>query len=669
MGPDEWRWSDEQGVQRLVRTDELRSALASKVLPASTPVWRQGMAEWLPADQVAELRAAVSGVAPEVKPQPRRTLAGVAAPKPAPRPGLPSPRNPFESPQRSVTLPSPHGPAGRPAPREKSAPAAARKEETSTLILEEAQGDLEEVSAVLDASDMRPVAPPQPRHHAHTIRAAPPPAGALPSFGLVEQGQTPEPTADLAPAFPRPAPLPQESTMVMALPSAAPPPPAEPAPQPAISYAPPPQAAAEPAPAPMDPGPPAAPASMPYGMTPQPPSYSMRPSMRPGQRVEDPLLIPLASLLGVGGFIVASVVVAFFFGRFSADASPVTLARPGIARAIDAASRAMPVAPKPCWVVKQPVRWAGEASKSIPFELLATPTNSVALGYARDSERAAGIEVSPTSGEVVERFSRAMKGATIDRVSPLASDPLDFFVSTVQGGDIARSYVAVPAKQGFLVSIDRTSVGVTDAVEVEPVSAWSLEGEGDPSAARVEIVGEKGFAVTLRRGGSVFGGWLGPDKKPVGNLVKIEGSGGAVGKPVPGSNGREVAVVFADRPEGEAWQIRLAHGPAGAIPTSTTVMALPSGGPGGDAFAPGIAGLPDGRWMLVWTEGRPGSRAVRAQTLAADFSAVGDPIALSPPAGSFGQGVLGVAMPYVAAVFLSKGEESFELWGSLLRCQ
>ena len=51
-----------------------------------------------------------------------------------------------------------------------------------------------------------------------------------------------------------------------------------------------------------------------------------------------------------------------------------------------------------------------------------------------------------------------------------------------------------------------------------------------------------------------------------------------------------------------------------------------------------------------------------------DFSPLGDPIALSPPAGNFGQGVIGVAGAYAATVFLSKGPSSYELWGAVLQC-
>src|SRR5215218_3750607 len=49
LNPDTWRWTDEQGVQRAVSTDELRRALVSGVIPGSALVWRHGMEKWVPA--------------------------------------------------------------------------------------------------------------------------------------------------------------------------------------------------------------------------------------------------------------------------------------------------------------------------------------------------------------------------------------------------------------------------------------------------------------------------------------------------------------------------------------------------------------------------------------------------------------------------------------------
>ena len=51
----EWRWADPTGQQRLVREDELRSAIASGVIPANAPVWTRGWTGWKPAHDVPEL--------------------------------------------------------------------------------------------------------------------------------------------------------------------------------------------------------------------------------------------------------------------------------------------------------------------------------------------------------------------------------------------------------------------------------------------------------------------------------------------------------------------------------------------------------------------------------------------------------------------------------------
>ena len=103
-------------------------------------------------------------------------------------------------------------------------------------------------------------------------------------------------------------------------------------------------------------------------------------------------------------------------------------------------------------------------------------------------------------------------------------------------------------------------------------------------------------------------------------------------------------------------------------PHRATQVELPGGGPGGDAIAPDLIGLADGRWLLMWTEGTSGARAIRAQTYDKSFAAIGDPIALSPPAGNFGQAILGVAGAYTTVAFLQAGDEGYEMWGAVLQC-
>ncbi len=63
MSNHEWRWADPAGQQRLVRTDELRAALSSGLIPANAPVWRRGWTEWKPAQEVPELSQSALGAA------------------------------------------------------------------------------------------------------------------------------------------------------------------------------------------------------------------------------------------------------------------------------------------------------------------------------------------------------------------------------------------------------------------------------------------------------------------------------------------------------------------------------------------------------------------------------------------------------------------------------
>lgn len=385
-----------------------------------------------------------------------------------------------------------------------------------------------------------------------------------------------------------------------------------------------------------------------------------------GRAFGGPVPVPISSLLGAGGVLIGMVIAAFFAGRVSAVPEPRQKARPTMAAVPVLARAALPAPPKPCWMTKQPAMWAPRVSHRVPFEVTAARGDALMVGYARDAKLAVGIEVALASGEIQGRFEDRADGE-IERVAPSAAGV--FRVARADDGGALRSPVHVLEEAPFTVGIAAGAIAVASPPGAAPSALWPLIGDEGLGAASVHAAGNRGFALTFRRAGAVWSGWIGADRKAAGDLVKVMGSGGQVGKPAGGWNGREIAVIFADRPSEEArYEIRIGHGPAGKLPSATTVLPLPKGGPGGDAFAPDIAGLPDGRWILMWTEGAAGSRAVRALTLASDFTPLGDPIALSPPAGNFGQGTIGVSGGYAATVFLQKGASSYELWGSVLQC-
>lgn len=395
-------------------------------------------------------------------------------------------------------------------------------------------------------------------------------------------------------------------------------------------------------------------------------------SFRP-RRLAEPVLVPLSSLAGAGAALVVMVVGAFLAGRATAAGglgrSEALTAYVGVGQAAMAARNAVAPPPKPCWVARQPVRWASQVEKSVPFDVVATADEAFAVGFARDAREAAGVSVDPVTGALTERFAETTS-TDVERVTALPAGGKAFAVISSSPDTVLSGAVQLPDERGGLVGVRAGALSALARPDAAPEALFPLGEDASVEALRVQDEDAAGFALLLRRSNGIWGGWMSAERKPTGELVQLVGSGGSVGKPMTGWNGRELAVVFADRPSADAsWQIRIGHAKPPALPTSTVVVALPKGGPGGDAFAPGIAGLPDGRWLLVWTEGEPGGRAIRAQTLAPDFTVVGDPIALSPPAGNFGQGIVASSGAYATTVFLSKSRSSYELWGAILQCE
>ena len=326
-------------------------------------------------------------------------------------------------------------------------------------------------------------------------------------------------------------------------------------------------------------------------------------------------------------------------------------------------------------MAKQPVRWAPTVLQSVPVDVAPTASGVVAA-YARDSREPATVQVDFGAGTFDDKPAEKLQGDIVRVLAPRDGGKL--LVTTKDDAGPLAPYVFAPGASPFVIGLagrgtPSPSVALADKPDGTPVTLWTVPAVEDDKgleAARVLAYGPKSHAVVFRRSGNILGGYISEGRKPEGGLGVVAGSGGSIGKPSLGTNQREIAVIFADRAKADgAWEIRVGHAPLGQMPRETMVVPLPAGGPGGDAFAPDIAGTADGRWVIVWTEGKTGAYAVRAQTFGADFKPLGDPIAISPPAGNFGQAVVGAAGNYVTTMFLSKGTSgSYELWGAVLQC-
>lgn len=396
------------------------------------------------------------------------------------------------------------------------------------------------------------------------------------------------------------------------------------------------------------------------------------PSDRPRskRKAKNAVEVPVRSVLGVSAAWVLGLIAFFFVGRVSGFKSAAKLpeAREGVSDAFLLQSPPPPVAaeaakpkPIPCWSARRPMRYAASASKQVGFDMRAVG-GSMLLGYAVDEKKAAALKIDPTTGKFEEVFKKDTENSVV-RVTPLPQDGA-FYVA--EKGDV--TFYPVTTGTPFYVSISKSSIGVTSAPDVAPKEIWATGSEDPIVAEQVLAVGDQ-FLLSFRQGNTVMGGYFGADGSAKTPLFKVVGSDGKSGKPRAGTNGQEVAIAFADKPADDAaWQIRLGRSAAGAPIESAPVLELPKGGPGGDAIAPDVVGLSNGRWLLMWTEGSAGERAIQAQTFDATFTPIGDPIALSPPAGNFGQAMLGVVGTYTDVAFLQAAEDGFELWGAVLQC-
>jgi hypothetical protein len=98
------------------------------------------------------------------------------------------------------------------------------------------------------------------------------------------------------------------------------------------------------------------------------------------------------------------------------------------------------------------------------------------------------------------------------------------------------------------------------------------------------------------------------------------------------------------------------------------VFELPSGGPGNNAISPVAAGYHKGRWLVQWTEGSSGNRAVRVQLLGGDLKPLNDAATVSLGDQNAGGGALWVEGSHVVSLFLVHADKTHELWGAALTC-
>ncbi len=313
----------------------------------------------------------------------------------------------------------------------------------------------------------------------------------------------------------------------------------------------------------------------------------------------------------------------------------------------------------------EPTLLAPRASKDVPIEVrVHTSRPLAAVGFATDGTTASGLVIDLTTLAVSDRFSK--KAAKVSRVIPVEKEGGFGFEAHGRGAGMRDDQSLLIPGASKVLRWKKGAIAIAESDGRGPREAWKTEGTAE--AVRVHAAAGSKTAVAWRSRGAIHLGWLEPGAESAGGASSVPDVDGKVGTPSLAWSGQSLLMAFAFRgPEDDKWGVRLARAELGGAATGYSGWTLPAGGPGGSAIAPAVASL-DGRgWLLVWTEGEQGQRAVRMQTLSPSLSAIGDAVTVSGE-GNAGQGVAAVGQEHGIVLGLA-GTRALELWGRAITCR
>jgi hypothetical protein len=343
-------------------------------------------------------------------------------------------------------------------------------------------------------------------------------------------------------------------------------------------------------------------------------------------------------------------------------------------KAIGAAKSREPVSSVACRLMSGARRLSPKAWKDVPLELAMGPGDRVRLGFATEPDGALGLSLRLDSLEPTTEFTARAPGK-LRSVVPISGDERAFAMSAEGKSDKLHAWRLIPGSTPLAVGWADGAVAIAASPTETAHPLWPMDGDELPDAFRAIDAGESGVAIVFRRRGAIYAGLLGHDQRARGPLVQVNGAGSPPGSPIGtpslGTNGESITVAFADRASaGRPWGIWIGSARLGSLPKQTAAFDIPAGGPGGAAFAPALAGLPDGRWLLAWTEGGGGNHDVRAQTMTADLRPLGAPFTVSDAPGSnAGQGAVVVSEGQGLVAYLALTDQGYEIWGARVDCR
>jgi hypothetical protein len=338
------------------------------------------------------------------------------------------------------------------------------------------------------------------------------------------------------------------------------------------------------------------------------------------------------------------------------------------------------VSTTPCKVTGKPRVLAPSAIVSAGVEVR-TVGNDVAVGFAPNEHQATAVRIDPSSLSLSSTVD-AQSADSVRRVVPVASadGALSIAADADRNGDSLQGRRTLPldppldigASGGKLVWAHpgAAAAGVLWPLNVDG-KVEALRGATDPGSA-ASTASRSASAIAMRFGDSIWMGTAtGRDAlAPQGALSRAEGLGAAVGSPAIAINDGVVVVAWADRASSDdPWRMRWVRFKAGEPAGEPGTFTPPAGGKGEQAMSPGLAAVPGGRFLLVWTDGPTARHDVRALTLSPDGTPIGKPLDISNRSANAGQGQAAInAARQGLVAFLESADGGFRVVATAISC-
>ncbi|WP_394835878.1 hypothetical protein LVJ94_03080 [Pendulispora rubella] len=335
---------------------------------------------------------------------------------------------------------------------------------------------------------------------------------------------------------------------------------------------------------------------------------------------------------------------------------------------VDADAGAAPVS-SPCTVVGASKMLAPRILLPSGVEVMRAP-QGIALGFAAGPKDAAALVVDPRTLDVVARGKATAHGA-IRRVLPVPSTKaVGVALENERKGDRLQGRRAV-AGAPFDMGVAKGHVAWARHGSGKSTALWPLQGKAPVEAIRASPLEgtEGGYAVAFRHGDRMAFGTVDAKFAAKGELAYTLGP--QVGSPAMAASGDVVALIWASRATAsDAWRLQWQRWRQGeAAPEPAKNFEPPSGGLGAPLMSPSIAGLGDGRFLVVWAEGPFANHQVRALTIDAKGEPEGPALSISADGVNAGQGqVLVSETGHGLVAYLAASGSDFELWATPVSC-